>query len=137
MITAHHLVFGRKYILPTNVVASSYSVSGKWVGGVLAPNGKIYFTPYSSSQILELNPNTLTTQLVGSSYSGSTKWVGGVLAPNGKIYFTSFFAFLSLFLSTFRIYIVFSFFLFVHLQDRQTYRRRTSPRFVRLMLVVG
>jgi hypothetical protein len=67
-----------------SVTSNSYS------GGVLAPNGKIYFAPSNSTQILELNPTTNTTQLVGSVYSGSTKWSGGVLAPNGKIYFAPY-----------------------------------------------
>ena len=57
----------------------------KWVGGVLAPNGKIYGIPLNATQILEFDPSTGTTNLIGS-LSGTNKWAGGVLAPNGKIY---------------------------------------------------
>ena len=63
----------------------SFSSINKWYGGVLAPNGKIYGIPYSSTQILEIDPINQTTSLFGS-FSGSNKWIGGVLAPNGKIY---------------------------------------------------
>jgi len=72
----------------TSLIGTSYSGSGKCYGGVLAPNGKIYFTPYNSTQVLELDPSTNTTSLIGSVYSGTDKWAGGVLAPNGKIYFS-------------------------------------------------
>ena len=73
--------------LITTLIGSTYSGTVKWLGGVLAPNGKIYYAPTNASQILELDPATNTTTLVGSVYSGTNKWVGGVLAPNGKIYF--------------------------------------------------
>jgi streptogramin lyase len=56
-------------------------------GGVLAPNGMIYFTPYNATQILQLDPTTDITSLIGSIYNGTSKWHGGVLAPNGMIYF--------------------------------------------------
>jgi hypothetical protein len=45
----------------------------KWYGGVLAPNGKIYFTPTNPAQILELDPTTNTTSLIGDVYAGSSK----------------------------------------------------------------
>ena len=57
----------------------------KWWGGVLAPNGKIYGVPYSSTTVLEIDPLNQTTTTFGS-LSGDYKWSGGVLAPNGKIY---------------------------------------------------
>jgi len=63
----------------------SLSGAGKWFGGVLAPNGKIYGIPFNNTKILEIDPTTNTTTLFGS-FSGSFKWLGGVLAPNGKIY---------------------------------------------------
>ena len=62
-----------------------FSGSFKWIGGVLAPNGKIYAIPHNSTQILEIDPNTRTATTFGN-FSGSAKWIGGVLAPNGKIY---------------------------------------------------
>ena len=59
--------------------------SFKWIGGVLAPNGKIYGIPHGSSSVLEIDPVTQTTTTFGSLGDGY-KWIGGVLAPNGKIY---------------------------------------------------
>ena len=61
------------------------SGSGKWIGGVLAPNGKIYGIPSSSTTVLCIDPSNNTTSTFGS-LSGIGKWAGGVLAPNGKIY---------------------------------------------------
>ena len=57
----------------------------KWYGGVLAPNGKIYGIPFSSTQVLEIDPVAQTTTLFGS-LAGTAKWFCGILAPNGKIY---------------------------------------------------
>ena len=64
----------------------SLSGNTKWVGGVLAPNGKIYGIPRDSTSVLEIDPVNQTTSLFGSLSNSSTKWAGGVLAPNGKIY---------------------------------------------------
>ena len=63
------------------------SISGslKYIGGVLAPNGKIYCVPRNATQILVIDPTDNTTELFGS-ISGTSKYYGGVLAPNGKIY---------------------------------------------------
>jgi hypothetical protein len=62
--------------------------TGKWSGGVLAGNGKIYFTPRNAEEVLIIDPATDTydrTTMVG--LTGSRKWSGGgVLAGNGKIY---------------------------------------------------
>ena len=63
----------------------SLSGTDKYVSGVLAPNGKIYGIPRSSTEVLEIDPVAQTTSLFGS-LSGANKWYGGVLAPNGKIY---------------------------------------------------
>ena len=60
--------------------------TSRYIGGVLAPNGKIYGIPYSSSQILEINPTTQTASLFGSVGAGTSKWMGGALGPNGYIY---------------------------------------------------
>jgi len=65
------------------------SDSGKWAGGVLAPNGKIYGIPRESTQVLEIDPETQNVTLFGN-FSGAGKWIGGVLAPNGKIYGISY-----------------------------------------------
>ena len=66
------------------LIGSTYSGSGKWMGGSLAPNGRIYCTPYTGkSTILEIDPVTDTTAevaTVGTNYRGS------ILAPDGKIF---------------------------------------------------
>ena len=75
----------RSSLEPNINLFGSFSGNNKWLGGVLAPNGKIYGIPGNSTQILEIDPVNQTTSLFGS-LSGGTKWYGGVLAPNGKIY---------------------------------------------------
>ena len=73
-------------ITPTNALAAS----GKWVGGVLAPNGKIYGVPHTATNILVINPannSASTTEINITLASTAAKWQGGVLAPNGKIYY--------------------------------------------------
>ena len=60
----------------------------KWVGGILAPNGKIYGIPSYSTDILIIDPttDTATRSNMGADLTDTQKWVGGILAPNGKIY---------------------------------------------------
>ena len=62
------------------------SGSGKWIGGVLAPNGKIYGIPSNSTTVLCIDPSDNTITTFGSLSSDLYKWYGEVLAPNGKIY---------------------------------------------------
>ena len=72
---------------PSINLFGNFSGGSKWVGGVLAPNGKIYAIPRDARQILEINPVNRTTTLFGQLIdSGERKWAGGVLAQNGKIY---------------------------------------------------
>ena len=72
-------------VTTTSNGSGSLSGTSKWVGGVLAPNGKIYGIPVNSTSVLVIDPATNTTSTFGS-LSGTSKWYGGVLAPNGKIY---------------------------------------------------
>ena len=67
----------------------SISGTSKYYGGVLAPNGKIYCTPFNATSVLVIDPETNTTSTFGS-ISGTSKYPGGVLAPNGKIYCVPF-----------------------------------------------
>jgi hypothetical protein len=61
--------------------------TGKWAGGVLAPNGKIYGIPSDATSVLIIDPTTNTADTTTiTGLTGIGKWVGGVLAPNGKIY---------------------------------------------------
>lgn len=80
----------------------------KWIGGVLAPNGKIYCSPYFAQCVLIIDTSNDTvnlTDIVGITStnpiygatpstngllwrSTNTESFGGaVLAPNGKVYF--------------------------------------------------
>ena len=69
-----------------NLFGSLSTSQNEWIGGVLAPNGKIYGIPANSTQVLEIDPVNQTTNLFGSLSTSQNKWYGGVLAPNGKIY---------------------------------------------------
>ena len=66
--------------------------SSKYIGGVLASNGKIYGIPFSATNVLIIDPvaGTADTTTINSTkypgLSGGSKYYGGVVAPNGKIY---------------------------------------------------
>jgi len=69
----------------------SFSGSLAFYPGVLAPNGFIYLTPYTSQVFAKINPvnNTVTTfGSVPASGGGSHRYQSSILAPNGKIYIT-------------------------------------------------
>lgn len=59
--------------------------SSRWVGGVLAPNGRIYGMPFNVETILEIDPEAGTARTFGS-FPGTNSYVGGVLGPDGFIY---------------------------------------------------
>jgi len=60
----------------------------KYCGGVLAPNGLIYFLPCSSTNVLIVDPltNTYDTTTISGLPDGISKWQSGVLTPDGIIY---------------------------------------------------
>ena len=76
---------GEDYVYRNATTFGNLTGSNKWLGGVLAPNGKIYGIPFNSTAVLEIDPVAKTATTFGS-LSGDGKWSGGVLAPNGKIY---------------------------------------------------
>lgn len=59
-----------------------------WRDTVKGADGKFYGIPYSSEDILIIDPLTKTASRsnMGASLTGASKWDGGVLAGNGKIY---------------------------------------------------
>ena len=60
-------------------------------GGVLAPNGCIYFAPCDAGQVLCVNPEAQTAEMIGPELDGWNMFLaGGVLAPNGCIYFAPY-----------------------------------------------
>jgi len=71
---------------------SSYSDNqSKWLGGVLAPNGKIFGMPQNAKNLLIIDPENGTATVGSVDIDSSTsqtmnnKWAGGVLGTNGKI----------------------------------------------------
>lgn len=72
----------------SNMGATITANTGKWIGAVLAPNGKIYCIPNSTNTFLIINPaaGTATTSNLGASFSGDSQYWGGVLGRDGKIY---------------------------------------------------
>ncbi len=77
----------------TNGVVSTYSlvytVSQAYRGGVLAPNGTIYFVPYAANRGQNLSSSGVvsTYSLV---YTATNAYTGGVLSPNGDIHFVPY-----------------------------------------------
>jgi len=63
----------------------------KWSGGVLADNGKIYFAPYSLTDVGIFDPSTLLFTIAPSRYGilsvDRMNFGGGILGANGKIHF--------------------------------------------------
>jgi hypothetical protein len=75
-------------VTTSNITGGATFTSYGWVGGVLAPNGNIYFAPLVATNIFVLNPTTdVTSNLTGGATYTTNGWTGGVLAPNGNIYF--------------------------------------------------
>ena len=66
-----------------------YSGSGqKWVDGLLAPNGKMYFNPHKGGGWLILD--TSTGSLVATNAGGPNQTRGGAMSPSGVIHSTQF-----------------------------------------------
>jgi streptogramin lyase len=59
----------------------------KFWGGVLAPNGHIYFVPSQAGSIGDFVPSTGAFSLIGISSVIVLPYCGVVLAPNGLLYF--------------------------------------------------
>jgi DNA-binding beta-propeller fold protein YncE len=61
--------------------------AGKWSGGALAPNGKIYGIPHFRNTILIIDPEKNTVEeIAATGWVANADWYGGTLAANGKIY---------------------------------------------------
>jgi hypothetical protein len=77
----------------TNGIVSTYSLvytaSGSYRGGILAPNGDIYFIPYNANRGQKVSATGVvsTYSLV---YTVASAYSGGVLAPNGDIHFVPY-----------------------------------------------
>jgi hypothetical protein len=73
-----------------NRVMTSSLDRDKWMGGVQAPNGKIYCIPRHAERVLVIDPSTRGLSFIeldaGLNPSATDKWVLGALGPNGKIY---------------------------------------------------
>ena len=73
-------------------ISATESIDKKYAGGVLGPDGIVYFVPYDADKIGVLNPakRTLTTIDIAATISGLKKYAGGVLGPNGIVYFVPY-----------------------------------------------
>jgi hypothetical protein len=67
-------------------MGATLSGSGKWWGGVVGPDGKIYGIPYNAADILVIDPvaGTASRTAMGATLSGSGKWVGGCSARTAR-----------------------------------------------------
>jgi len=78
-------------VTTSNLTGGVTYVSQGWLGGVLGPDGNIYFAPYNSANILKLTVSTgVTTTLTGGATYTLSGWTGGVLGPDGNIYFAPY-----------------------------------------------
>lgn len=66
-------------------VSGTTSMTNAYLGGVLAPNGKIYCIPRNAVPMGQIDTTTNAFTTFGPTPAASI-YVGGVLAPNGKIY---------------------------------------------------
>lgn len=64
------------------------TANGGWNGGAFAPNGRVYFAPYGSGEVLEIDPFSKTARGLGTFNASiyDHKWATFVLAANGKLY---------------------------------------------------
>lgn len=71
-----------------DTMGGSYSGGSKWVGSVLAQDGKIYCSPLTSQFIMVIDPqaNTASLNNFGLTIPTGNKYNGNVLAQDGKIY---------------------------------------------------
>ena len=75
-------------VTTSTITGGATYITNGWAGGVLGPDGNIYFTPSNAANILKLNVTTgVTTNITGGATYTTGGWSGGVLAPNGNIYF--------------------------------------------------
>jgi hypothetical protein len=74
-------------IFPATGTYTTAATGGNYYNGALGPDGKIYFMPQGSGNILVVTPTSTspyaTTSTLGSGLSTA---MGAVLAPNGTIY---------------------------------------------------
>ena len=79
-------------------ISSLISSDAKYAGAILAPNGCIYFIPYTADRVMRLDPETGTAELIGDTLTAtnagyaSNKYWGGVLGPDGIIYCIPYYA---------------------------------------------
>lgn len=70
-----------------NVSATVFPVgSNKYYAANLAPNGYIYFMPYSGTDILKLNPSDDSFTNFGTFSGAGIKILGSTMLPNGNIF---------------------------------------------------
>jgi hypothetical protein len=84
-------------VASTNVTFNTSTVgvtgSALYASSVLGPDGRVYFTPASATNIGVFNPKTNEFSTIvpvgGASLAGTFKYGSAVLAPNGNIFFIS------------------------------------------------
>jgi len=70
----------------TFIDVGTFNSGSKWIGGSVAPNGKIYCPPAAEDGVLIIDPsNDALTYITGLGTSAN-KWWGSVLGVDGNIY---------------------------------------------------
>merc|ERR1712127_953254 len=74
-------------------ISNSFSHGAKFRGGVLSPNGLIFFIPSCADCVGVLDPISESFRCIdiSNSISDGAHFRGGVLSPNGLIFFIPYY----------------------------------------------
>lgn len=80
-----------KLDITTNIETLVASVAGSYWGCSIGVDGRIYYAPYASTNILVLNPITDTTTTIATGLTlGSAMYKSVCMAKNGNLYFAPY-----------------------------------------------
>ena len=70
----------------TTTPTGTYPGGAAYLGGVLLPDGRIFFAPHNAASAQIYNPATDTVTTATGTYAYGASFAGGVLLPNGKVF---------------------------------------------------
>lgn len=80
--------YGKSRQTRTITISSGLTGVAKFLGGTMAQNNCIYYTPARATRVLKFDPATEISTSIGTTFTATAnhKWNGGVLYSDGKIY---------------------------------------------------